>query len=276
MRIPVAFVAITLTAAPAVAGPLDTLEYRSTLRTNLAPAVGPTVQTGEVAYRMGAEPAFGVIASSYAGWSPAYPAYPSANFSVVQLGGFSAFAAAEDLRHLEVGGQARYFLDVEIRDAAGHVGVLSFSGRFEAAWSHENGSAWPVFDPVTPGGNAGAPPVPWPPSGSIWLGPTRYDVRLEYGLVGPDYSQNDDGTWYESFYAVDPAQVRDGAYWVEASGGFYAYLTPAATPEPGTLALAAVGLAGLMVRCTRRPGRNRNESRCSPGTLTTAGQDPAQ
>jgi PEP-CTERM motif len=233
MRLLLAACVLTACAGPLAAGPLDPWQYRTTLVTDLSPGTGPALQPGETAYPLGADPAHGVIAAGVADWAPAYPAYPGAGFSVVTVGRLTPYIAADNLRGVNVTGGGQFALDVELRDAAGRTGVVSFRGRFDAGWSDEFGHASPVWTDA--------------PSGSVWLGGTRYDVRLDYGWP-PQYMQMEDGSWVPVRYAVDPALIHDGDYWSMTSGVIFATVTPTATPEPGTLALAGLGLGGLLLR----------------------------
>jgi hypothetical protein len=145
MRLLLAACALTACARPAAAGPLDTWAYRTTLNTTLLPGPGPA-QPGETAYPLGADPAFGVVAAGVADWAPAFPAHPGAGFSVVTLGRLTAFTAADDPRGMTLGGSGEYALGVELRDAAGRTGAVTFRGRFEAGWWGEYGYASPVWD----------------------------------------------------------------------------------------------------------------------------------
>jgi PEP-CTERM motif len=249
VRLSIAAVVLSAVASPAAAGPLDTLQYRATLRTDLPVTAGPVLYPGDTAYLLGDSPAFGVVAWSAPDWHQGYPAYPSAGFAVVGLGGLAAFTAASELWNLELEGGGRHALDVEFRDAAGQVGALSFSGRFVTGWWHGSGDAWPLFDVSDSGGDLGAPPFPRPPTGSVSLGRTRYDVELSYGWP-PDYRQGEDGQWFEVLYPADPVPLWDGAFWMEGNGGFLATVTATAAPEPSTLVL--VGMSACAVWAARR------------------------
>jgi hypothetical protein len=230
MRTITAVLALAAFTLPATAGPIDAWQYRTTLRTDQSPGAGPVYWPGETAYPLGNSPAFGVVASGVPEWQPAFPAYPSANFALAHFGALTPYIATEPT-FPEVSGGGQYFLDLEIRDAEGRVGMLTFSGNFFAGWWGEHGYAGPDNTPAT---------------GSIWLGRVRYDVQLSYGAGGPYYQQDGDGNWYPSWYAVDPVPYQNGSYWSEDSGAFYAEITPAATPEPGTLMLAAIGFGSLV------------------------------
>jgi hypothetical protein len=253
MRTLAAVFVLLAAALPAAAGPIDSWQYRTSLRTDQAPGAGPVSWPGETAYQLGHAPEFGVVTSSVPDWEQASPAYPSANFALVHPGTFTPFITAGGPLFPEVSGGGRYFLDLEIRDAEGRVGVASFSGDFSAGWWGEHGSAWPIFDTIPTPDGAGIPVQPIYPSGAIWLGRTRYDVRLDYGFGGPYYMQDADGNWFSGWFAADPVPFQNGGYWSEYSGSFYAEITPTATPEPGTLALAGIGLCGVLA--ARRAGR---------------------
>jgi len=233
MRSLLAACVLTACAGPLAAGPLDTTwQYRTTLSTTLRPGPGPATQPGGTAYTLGTDPAYGVIATGIADWTPASPAYPGAGFSVVPLGQLTSFTTVNDTRSLNVSGGGQFVLDVEIRDAAGRTGVMSFRGPLVAGWWGEFGYASPTWTDA--------------PTGSMWLGKTRYDVRLDYGWP-PEYMQMEDGSWVPLRHAVDPALIHDGDYWMMTSGMIFAAITPVATPEPGALALAGIGLGGLLL-----------------------------
>ncbi len=231
MRTLAAFFALTASALPAAAGPIDSWQYRTTLTTDWWSGPGPASWPGETAYPLGYSPLFGIVTSSVPEWQQASPAYPSANFALVHPGALTPYIAAGVPPFPEVSGSGRYYLNLEIRDADGRVGSALFTGNFSAGWWDEHGYAYPDLDVA---------------SAAIWLGRTRYDVRLSYGSGGPYYTQDIDGNWFPGWYASDPVPYQNGAYWSEASGSFYAEITPTATPEPGTLALAGLGLCGLL------------------------------
>jgi hypothetical protein len=238
-------------ASPATAGPIDTLQYRTTLRTDRPVTPWLASPPGETAYLLAGSPTFGVVVTNSPDWSPASPVYPGANFATFGTGGFTPFTAAESVDDLEVGGGGSYALDVELRDAAGRVGVVSFHGQFQAGWWGGHGFAWLVFDTIPGPDGAGIPPQPVYPTGSVWLGRTRYDLRLDNGWP-PSYGQNEDGSWSEVWYPADPVPQRDGGYWTEGSGNFYATLTSAQTPEPSTLLVAGIGACGAWAARRRR------------------------
>jgi hypothetical protein len=215
-------------------------QYRSTLSAFTLWGSGPGAAywPGETAYVMGYSPLFGVVTRGERDWSATYPPYPSANFALVFPGTLTPYIAASGPPFPEVNGSGRYSLDFEIRDAAGRVGSALLVGNFSAGWSGEGGYAYPDLETA---------------SAAIWLGRTRYDVQLHYGSGGPFYQQDADGNWYPAWFASDPIPYQNGGYWSENSGSFYAEITPVAAPEPGTLALAGVGLCGLLaVRRVRR------------------------
>lgn len=225
-------------AAPAAAGPLDSLQYRTTLRTDRPTTAGPAAQPGETDYLLGGPPTFGVAAVSFPAWAAADPAYPGAAFSLIRSGGLIAFWAAGRTGDASAGG--RYALDVELRDAAGRVGHVSYAGTFSAWWSWAGG--WWDNGLTFDEGRAAPDIDPADSRRSVWLGPTRYDVELGFGLGGPYYQQDADGAWQQVWYADDPGVYRQGGYSIEGSGAFYAIVTPAQTPEPATLILASVGV----------------------------------
>lgn len=229
------FCALTapVAAPPEPSGPINSWQYRSTIGaytlwgTHPGPALGP----GEYAYLMGYSPMFGVAIRGESDWSATYPAHPSADFALVFPGTLTPYIAAAGPPFPEVSGSGRYGLDLEIRDAEGRVGSALLVGGFTAGWSAEGGYAYPDIETA---------------SAAIWLGRTRYDVQLHYGSGGPFYQQDAEGNWYPGFYAVDTIPYQNGGYWMESSGSFYATITPVAAPEPGTLALAGIGLCGLL------------------------------
>jgi hypothetical protein len=197
---------------------------------------------------MGFSPMFGVIARDTPGWSAPSPAYPSANFALIHPGSFTPYIAASGEPFPEVSGSGRSYLNLEIRDSDGRMGSALFTGNFSSGWWGENGYAYPDLDVA---------------SAAIWLGRTRYDVRLSYGPGGgPYYTQDANGNWYPGFFAADPIPYPSGGYWTEDSGSFYAEITPTATPEPGTLLLAGLGLIGLLA--VRRARRAAVSPSCAP------------
>jgi hypothetical protein len=181
------------------------------------------------------------VAGGVPDWTAANSAYPAAAFSVVPLGGFTPFTDrlfTHTYPPAEGGG--RFALDVDLRDPNGRAGRVTFTGTFRSAWGDDQAFFAPSFD--------------GPDAKPVVVGGTLYDVRLGYGWL-PQYQQRDDGRWEEVRYAVDPVPRWDGPYRVETVGEFYATITPVATPEPGTLLLAGVGLGGLLVgrRVRRSP-----------------------
>jgi len=245
-------IGLFVVVSSAVAGPLPTFEYRTTLRTDLTPAAGVPTIAGETAYQMGASPTFGVIAGGVPDWTTGGPAYPGADFAVGSAGRLNPFAVADRVDSVSVGGNGRYTLDVELRDAAGRVGVVSFSGRFEAGWWDSNGYVGLLFDTIDPG-TGGIPPQPVPPTRSVRIGGTLYDVRLDNGWA-PLYRQTDDGHWEKEWYPADSVPFRDGGVWSEGVGELNLTVTASETPEPGTLILAGVGVCGAVAAwCRRRP-----------------------
>lgn len=222
---------------------MDPIQYRTTLRTNLPPGPGPTHLPGETAYTLPAPLPIGVVAGGVPDWTTADLAYPSAGFAVAPFGNLTPFTPerfTDTFPAVEGGG--RFTLDADFRDAQGHAGRVTVTGTFTSEWDGDRAFLGPSFD--------------GPELASFWLGQNRYDMRLGYGWT-PQYRQRDDGGWEEVWNAVDPVPQQDGAYRVEAVGDFYATITPAATPEPGTLLLAGVGLGGLFVgrRVRRLRGR---------------------
>ena len=252
MRLLTAAALLVILATPAIAGPLDTLQYRATFRTDQPSIPGPAQLPGETAYLLSGPPTFGVVAGEVRDWTAIAPAYPSAGFSVIHLGSLTPFTAAERVDNLEVNGDGRYTLDVEFRDASGRVSAVSLSGAFSAGWWGGHGSASPIFVPPDHEGGLGGPP--W---GTFWLGSSRYGVQLGYGAGGPFYTQNENGDWQAIWYAVDPIPIRNGGYWTEGSGSFYATITPIQTPEPGTLILAAMGVCVVWFARRHRPALDR-------------------
>ena len=200
-------------AVPVAAGPLDTLQYRVTLHTDRPIAAGFATQPWETAYLLADSPAFGVVVTNSSEWGSVSAAYPRASFSLIGAGGFTPFVSTMNIDSLEIVGGGEYTLGMEFRDAAGHQSVLSFTGSFFAQWWSGHGYASPVYLPPDHQGGPGGPP-----SGSFWLGGTRYNVQLGYGSGGPYYTQDADGNWGESWYAVDPVPFWDGGYWREDSG----------------------------------------------------------
>ena len=160
-----------------------------------------------------------------------------ASFSLLGAGGFTPFASTMNIDSLEIAGGGEYTLGMEFRDAAGHQSVLSFTGSFFAQWWSGHGYASPVYLPPDHQGGPGGPP-----SGSFWLGGTRYNVQLGYGSGGPYYTQDADGNWGESWYAADPVPFWDGGYWREDSGSFYATVTPATPSRAHWSSLRSVSL----------------------------------
>jgi hypothetical protein len=229
--------ALTVSAPPEPPGPDYSWQYRTTLTTYLPPGPGPASWPGSTSYPLGSAPMFGVVTSSPPDWQSASPAYPSADFALVFPGALTPYIAANGPPFPEVSGSGRYYLNLEIRDADGRVGSALFAGDFSAGWWGEHGYAYPDLDVA---------------SAAIWLDRTRYDVQLHYGSGGPYYQQDIDGNWYPGWYPVDSIPFHDGTYWTEGNGAFYAEITPVAAPEPGTLALAGIGLGGLLVRRLRR------------------------
>lgn len=220
---------------------MDPIQYRTTLRTDRPIVSGPTHGPGEAAYELSASQAVGVVASGVPDWTAAGPAYPGAGFVVAPLGALTPFSQGrftDTMPVVEYDG--RFTLDVEVRDAQGRSGRVTVAGGFTSGWDGDRAFLGPAFD--------------GPELASVWLGSARYDVRVGFGWT-PQYQQRDDGRWEEVWNAVDPVPVADGPYWVESVGGFYATITPAATPEPGTLLLAMVGLGGAFA--ARRVGRFR-------------------
>src|SRR5262249_51695113 len=133
MRALASFVLLAF-AVPATAGPIDTLEYRSTLRLDRPLGPGPHTGLNETAHPLGGPPFFGVIASSEPAWLPTYSPFPSADFTIVPVGDFTSYIAGHELPAHDAGvmGRAGYFLDLELRDSAGHTGVVSFAGDLNA------------------------------------------------------------------------------------------------------------------------------------------------
>ncbi|MFO0800514.1 MAG: PEP-CTERM sorting domain-containing protein [Gemmataceae bacterium] len=233
MRPLLATLAAAACVAPAAAGPIDPIQYRTSLRTNLPSGPGPTHWPGETAYTLPAPLPIGVVTSGIPDWTPADSAYPAAGFSLIPLGGFTAFTAerfTDTFPVVEGGG--RFTLDVDVRDTQGRAGRVTVAGTFTSGWDGDHAFGGPSFDS--------------PEVAAFWLGNTKYGVRVGYGWM-PQYQQREDGRWEEVWYAVDPVPHEDGPYQVESIGGFYATITPTATPEPGTLLLAGIGLSGAVI-----------------------------
>ncbi len=240
MRLLIAVCALVVFALPAAAEPPNVWEHRSTLRTDLSPGPGPVSQPGEIAYLLASSTTHGVVAAGVSNWTRSSSAYPSADFSLVQLGNLTAFAMGDDGRNTEVSGSGRYYLDLEIRSADNRVGMVTFTGPFTTGWS--NGYGYVIPDDL-------------PTFGTLWLDGMLYRIRLGYGLGGPYYQQSESGTWEQVWFATDPVPIRNGGYWTENTGAFYAEITPTLTPEPSSCALAGIGLTGfLLVRRARRVG----------------------
>ena len=230
--------ALLVFAAPVVAGPIDTLQYRSTLRLDRPPGPGPHTWLNETAYPLGGPPLFGVIASSEPAWLPTYSPFPSADYTIVPVGGFTSYIAGHELPAPDAGvmGGARYSLDLELRDPAGHTGLVSFAGELNAGWTDGGGTASPDGLPVP---------------GSVWLGDTRYEVQLTYNF-GTVQFYNVNGDYWIPVWSLPPPSppVQNGDYLTQQNGRWHATVIeapePVGTPEPGTLALAAIGLSGLL------------------------------
>jgi hypothetical protein len=240
----VAFVLVAF-ALPAAAGPIDTLQYRSTLRLDRPPGPGPHTWLNETAYPLGGPPLFGVIASSEPAWLPTYLPFPSADYTIVPVGGFTSYIAGHELPAPDAGvmGGARYFLDLELRDSAGHTGVVSFAGDLNASWTDG-------------GGTVSLDVLPSPEF--VWLGDTRYLVQPTYNYGMVQFHNISGDYWIPVWYPPPPSpSVQNGDYLTQENGRWHATIIeapePVGTPEPGTLALTTVGLSGLFaVRRLRR------------------------
>jgi hypothetical protein len=230
--------ALLASAAPVAAGPIDTLQYRSTLRLDRPPGPGPHTWLNETAYPLGGPPLFGVIASSEPAWLPTYLPFPSADYTIVPVGGFTAYIAGHELPAHDAGvtGGAGYFLDLELRDSAGHTGVVSFTGDLTVDWTSGGGTV--SLDRL-------------PSSEFVWLGDTRYLVQPTYNFDTVQFYHISGDYWIPVWYPppLYPS-VQNGDYLTQQNGRWHATVIDApesvGTPEPGTLALAAIGLGGLL------------------------------
>src|SRR5262245_854467 len=232
MRLLAALFALLVIGLPAVGQPPAGLEYRTKLRTDLSPGPGPVSQAGEIAYLLAGSTTHGVITTAVPGWTAASPAYPSADFWLVQLGALTAFSKDGQPLNMEVSDTARYYLDLEVRTADHRVGMLTFTGTFSTGW-------W--------GDYAFATPNDIPTWGTLWLDGMLYRIRMGYGVGGPYYQQAVAGTWSPTWFAADPVPIRTGGFVTQTTGQFYAEIIPVSTPEPSSWALAGIGLSGLLL-----------------------------
>lgn len=242
MRSPAVAFALFASAAPVVAGPLDSVQYRVTVGVSGVSGTGPSVGYGGAAYPLGQAPLFGVVTGGTPEWRDSYAAYPSADFAYLQIGQLSPYIAG-GLPSASLYAGADYFVDFELRAADGRTAGTTLYGYLESGWSPGGGSVFPYGDL----------------RGSVLLGDTRYDVRVGYEN-SPVYYANPFGTGYYPVrlpYGVPPP-YQDGDYTSQSGLLLYATVTatpepPAATPEPGTLALVVSGFAGMLaVRRLRR------------------------
>lgn len=236
-----AFLAFT---GPVAAGPLDSLQYRTSFRFDRPSGPGPASGSRFTTYPFGDSPLFGVGAEGTSVWQDVYPAYPSAGFAFQYAGSLKTYIANGP--SLSASGSEPYRFDVELRDATGRVGAVSFSGTANVTWSDGYGYASPLA------GN--------PPSGALLLGDTRYDVQLSYESGLYYYWDYGGGAYVRTQLVLVPKNpYPDGDYTSAFGGIFYATITPApepiGTPEPGALALACAGFGGLCAaRRLRRAG----------------------
>jgi len=240
MRLLVTAFALLFFAGSVAAGPLDSLQYRASFRFDSLPGPGP-VRFRDTAYPFGSSPLFGIITQDTPEWQDTFPAYPSADFAFQYVGSLRTYIANDAPPY--VNGSEPYRFDVELRDTDGRVGAVSFGGSFGVTWSDGYGYASPF------GG---------PQSGSLLLGDTRYDVQLSYERALFFYQDFGSGVYFRSQLVLIPTTpYPDGEYTSAFGGIFYATITPTpepiGTPEPGTLALAVAGFAGMFaVRRLRR------------------------
>jgi hypothetical protein len=232
MRALACLLAVLACAGSVAAGPIDEAEYRGSFRIDGGPGVGPAPGPYYTAYPLGGTPTFGVVASNNPDWQPVYRAYPGADFAFVPVGSLTQYIVGDPPAE-GVSADAAYSFDFELRDAAGRVGVVPLRGRLTAGWWSFGSYAFPTFA-----------------DGSVRVGGTRYDVKLGYetALV---YYQNFGGDlyfpWRLPSHISEP--FRSGDYTTQSGVILYATVTatpePVGTPEPGTHALAAIGLCGL-------------------------------
>jgi hypothetical protein len=131
MRPLIAIATLVVCTLNAAGGPIDSIQYRSALSTDLAPVSGLVQSPGETAYALPTSPLIGVVASGIPNWTPAYPAYPTAGFSVVSLGSLAPFTTESVASgHSVVQGSGRFTLDVDFRNSNGQVGSVTFAGTF--------------------------------------------------------------------------------------------------------------------------------------------------
>ena len=240
----VAFFALLVFALPAAAGPIGSFQYDTSLNVFglYGPGItgpGPATYGDEATYPIGDSPLFGITVAS--GWSgTTYPAHPSADFAFLPVGRVNPYIAGP-LPTTDVSGSAGYFFSFAITDAAGRIGVVSLEGTFNVTWS-----SWGAF---VYSSNS--------PRGSVVIVDTRYDVQLSFEHAFVLYQDHGNGSYVAMRFPTSGPPYQNGDYTSQYGVLAYATFTTSpgpsiAAPEPGTLALAAIGLGGVLVRRLRR------------------------